>query len=206
MKIKCGDCGAFFGSKIWQSNTKYRQLIWRCNDRYNKNGKHDCKTPHVKESEVKAKFLSAFNRLMKNRDGLIADCRMAQKTLCDVADIEKEIAELDREAEMVEGLVRQAIQSNSREVIDQTEWTERNGVYLNRHAEATKRLGELDKQRADRLGRSQTIQVFIRDIERSQPVITECDESLWAVVIDCVVVGLDGSMTFKFKNGAEITE
>jgi len=204
MRIKCGDCGAFFGSKVWGSNTKYRRIIWRCNDRYNKRGKRDCKTSHVREEDIKVKFLTAFSNLMENRDSIIEDCRQAQKLLCNTTAIESEIAELEREVEVVEGLAKQAIQSNAREVIDQSEWTERNGIYLNRHAEATKRLEELDRQKADRLGRSQTISVFIRNLERSEQVLTEFDESLWAAVIDCVVVGVDGGLTFRFKDGAEI--
>ena len=203
-KIRCGDCGAWFGSKVWQSNTKYRRTIWRCNDRYNKRGKRDCQTSHVREEDVKAKFLTAFNRLMENRDGLTEDCREAQKLLCDTTAIDAEIAELEREVEVVEGLARQAIQTNAREVIDQSEWTERNGVYLKRHADATKRLEELDRQRADRLARSKTIEVFIRNLEKTRQAISEFDEGLWAAVIDCVVVGVDDKLTFRFKNGAEI--
>ena len=142
---------------------------------------------------------------MESRNDLIDDCRQAQKLLCDVTAIETEIAELEREVEVVEGLARQAIQSNAREVIDQSEWTERNGVYLNRHAEATKRLEELDGQKADRVGRSKTIEVFIRNLERTNNAVTEFDESLWSAVIDYVAVGTDGKLTFRFKNGAEIT-
>ena len=203
-KIKCGDCGAWFGSKVWQSNTKYRRIIWRCNDRYNKRGKRDCQTSHIKEDDIMAKFLTAFNRLMENRDGLIEDCRQAQKLLCDTTSIEAEIAELEREVEIVDGLAWQAIQTNAREVIDQSEWTERNGVYLKRHAEATERLEELDKQKSERLGRSKTIEVFIRNLERSKQAVAEFDENLWAAVVDCVVVGVDDGLTFRFKNGTEI--
>ncbi|MDL2205631.1 recombinase family protein [Eubacteriales bacterium OttesenSCG-928-N13] len=204
MRIKCGDCGAFFGSKVWSSNTKYRRIIWRCNDRYNKRGKRDCKTSHVQEDDVKEKFLTAFTRLMENRDSVLEDCRNAQKLLCDTTAVDAEIETLEREVELVEGLARQAIQNNAREVIDQSEWTERNGIYLNRHAEATKRLAELDRQKVERIGRSQTLSVFIRDLVGRDQLLTEFDESLWAVVIDCVVVGLDGRLTFKFKNGMGI--
>jgi DNA invertase Pin-like site-specific DNA recombinase len=204
-KIKCGDCGAWFGSKVWQSNTKYRRIIWRCNDRYNKRGKRDCTTSHVREEDVKAKFLTAFNSLMKKKTGVIEDCREAQKLLCDTTTIDAEITELEGEIEVVEGLARQAIQSNAREVIDQSIWTERNGVYLKRHADATMRLEELDQQRSDRIARTKTIELFIRNLEKTNQVISEFDESLWAAVVDCVVVGTDGSLTFKFKNGAEIT-
>jgi hypothetical protein len=202
-KIKCGCCGGWFGSKVWQSNTKYRTIIWRCNDRYNSPGERKCETAHIREDEVKEKFLTAFNQLMKKRDGLIEDCRQVQKMLCDTAAIETEMAELEREIEVVEGLVKQAIHSNAREVIDQAEWTERNEGFLNRHTEATSRLEELNRQKAERLGRSKTIEVFINNLECSKQVITDFDDNLWAAVVDYVSVGVDGKLTFIFKNGAQ---
>lgn len=204
-RIICGDCGAFFGSKVWQSNTKYRQTIWRCNDRYNKRGKRDCKTSHIKEDGIKVAFVTAFNQLTACRDSLIEDCRTVQAMLCDTTAIDIEIAELEREVEVVEGLARQSIQTNAREVIDQSEWAERNGVYLKRHAESTKRLEELDKQRADRVAKSKTIEVFIRDIEKNKQSIADWDESLWAATVESVTVRIDGKLIFKFKNGSEIT-
>jgi site-specific DNA recombinase len=27
-KIVCGECGSFFGSKVWHSTSKYRRIIW----------------------------------------------------------------------------------------------------------------------------------------------------------------------------------
>lgn len=203
-RIICGDCGAFFGSKVWQSNTKYRQIIWRCNDRYHKRGKRDCKTSHVKENDIKTAFIIAFNQLTACRNSLIEDCRIVQNMLCNTIAIDAEVAELEREVEVVEGLARQAIQTNAREVIDQAEWAERNGIYLKRHAKATIRLEELDKEKEERLAKSKTIEVFIRDIQKQEQTITDWDESLWAATVESVTVGVDGRLTFRFKNGSEI--
>jgi len=33
-KIKCGDCGGWYGSKVWHSNDKYRKVIWQCNHKF----------------------------------------------------------------------------------------------------------------------------------------------------------------------------
>lgn len=203
-KIKCGSCGARFGSKVWQSNTQYRQVIWRCNDRYNKQGQRDCQTSHIKEDDIKAKFITAFNRLMENRDGLLEDCREALELLCDTASLDAEIAEQERELETVEGLARQAIQQNAREAVNQSEWAERSGLYLQRHSEATRRLAELNRQRTDRLGRAKTLTLFIAKLERSGQAITAFDESLWVAVVDYVTVGADGGLAFRFRNGAEV--
>ena len=30
-KLICGDCGGFYGQKVWHSNDPYRKTIWRCN-------------------------------------------------------------------------------------------------------------------------------------------------------------------------------
>ena len=33
-RLVCGDCGNFFGAKVWHSNSKYRQVIWQCNHKF----------------------------------------------------------------------------------------------------------------------------------------------------------------------------
>lgn len=205
-KIKRGDCGAFFGSKAWGSNTPYRRVIWRCNDRYNKRGKRNCKTSHVTEEDVKARFVEAFNKLMANRDSLIDDCRLALATLCDTTQIDAELAELEREVEVVEELSRKAIDENARNPIDQSAWVKRNGVYLKRHDEATERIEELDALKDERIGKSKTIAMFMKSIQQQGPALTEFDESLWAAVIEYVVVGVDGRMTFRFNNEETIIQ
>ena len=191
-KIKCGCCGAWFGSKVWQSNTKYRAIIWRCNDRYKKSAQK-CATPHIKDDVIKAAFPLAFNRFMGNRDNLIADCRTEQKILGDTSAIDTELAELVQEREVLDGLVRKAFQENA-----DTEG------YLQRYTETTNRIDELEKSRAARIGKSRTIGQFIRTMETSEPAISEFDEGIWIAVVDCAVVGMDGKITFCFKNGVEI--
>lgn len=51
-KIKCGDCGGWYSSKIWHSTDRYRKVIYRCNHKYNG---EKCGMPHVTEEEVKAR-------------------------------------------------------------------------------------------------------------------------------------------------------
>ena len=53
-KIKCGDCGGWYGSKVWHSTDQYRKVVYRCNHKYKD---EKCQTPHVTEDEVKALFI-----------------------------------------------------------------------------------------------------------------------------------------------------
>ena len=110
-KIICGECGGFYGSKVWGSNTKYRRKVWRCNEKY-KNAK-PCQTPHITEDEIKHRFLTAFNILMGGRDELLASCRLAQEVLCDCKELGDELEELLREIEVVTELIRKAVCENA---------------------------------------------------------------------------------------------
>ena len=49
-RLVCGDCGNFFGAKVWHSNSKYRQVIWQCNHKFQ--GVCKCQTPHLQESVI----------------------------------------------------------------------------------------------------------------------------------------------------------
>jgi len=55
--IKCGECGSWYGAKVWHSNDKYRKVIYRCNNKYADGCK--CKTPHINEDEKRYAELTA---------------------------------------------------------------------------------------------------------------------------------------------------
>lgn len=209
-RLVCADCGGHFGKKVWGSykgDKTYRKEVWQCNDKYKRRGipGNGCKTPHITEDEIKARFLTAFNRLMESRDGLIEDCRLAQGVLCDTAAIDAELTELQSEIEVVTELSRKAIYENARTAVNQTEWAERNNAYLERHRKASERVDELEASKQERLGKAKVIEGFICDIEKRPLAITEFDEKLWLAVIDNATVERDGGMTFRFRNGTEIT-
>jgi len=209
-RLICADCGGRFGKKVWGSykgDKTYRKEVWQCNDKYKRLGNpgKGCQTPHITEEVIKERFLAAFNQLMHNRDELIEDCRLAQNVFCDTTAIDTELAELFREIEVVTELSRKAIYENARSAVDQKEWTERNNAYLERHHKASKQVDELEAIKRERLGKGKIIEGFIKDIESRPLAIAEFDEKLWLAVIDQVTVNQDGAMTFRFKNGSEVT-
>jgi hypothetical protein len=83
--------GRITNTKVWGS---YKE-VWQCNEKYKRLGSPEkgCQTPHITEEEIKARFLTAFNHMMHDRDGLIEDCRLAQNVLCDTTAIDTELAE-----------------------------------------------------------------------------------------------------------------
>ena len=63
-KIKCGQCGSWYGAKIWHSTTKYRKIVYRCNHKYKG---EKCRTPYITEEEIKALFIERINRFIEER-------------------------------------------------------------------------------------------------------------------------------------------
>lgn len=209
-RIICGECGGWYGKKVWGSykgNKNYRREVWQCNDKYKRPGKpgKGCVTPHITEDDIKARFLTAFNSLMANRDGLIEDCRLAQSILCDCTSIDAELVELHREIEVVTELSRKAIFENARTAQNQYDFNDRNNAYLERHRQATERTLELESERCRRIAKSKTLEGFIRDIGNRPLAISEFDDKLWTAVIEKTTIAADGSMTFRFRNGSEVT-
>lgn len=120
-KVICGDCGGFFGSKVWQSNTKYRKTIWLCNDKYKK-GKERCCTPHITEDEIRDEFVEAFNRLFLIKDEVLENCEEIRKQFSDTSAIDAELQKVADEMEVVTELTRKHIESNARATQNQAEY------------------------------------------------------------------------------------
>lgn len=69
-RIVCGDCGHFYGSKVWHSNDQYRKVVWRCNHKYN--GQKKCTSPHVSQETLECAFEEVMRRMIAQREYVIA--------------------------------------------------------------------------------------------------------------------------------------
>ena len=52
-KITCGECGCFYGSKVWHSNDKYRKVIWQCNHKYRKGYKKNARLRTLRRTRLR---------------------------------------------------------------------------------------------------------------------------------------------------------
>lgn len=72
-KIICGDCGNFYGSKVWHSNSNYRCRVWQCNHRYEQERK--CRTPHLYEHIIRLGFMEIMCNYLLSRPDIISTCQ-----------------------------------------------------------------------------------------------------------------------------------
>ncbi|MEA1960828.1 MAG: hypothetical protein U9N81_06035 [Bacillota bacterium] len=68
--------------------------------------------------------------MMGDRDELLANCRLAQKVLCDCSAIDAELAKLRQEIEIVSELMRKSIYENARVAVNQDEFIEWHSGYM----------------------------------------------------------------------------
>lgn len=200
-RIICGDCGSFFGSKVWNSTNKYRRVIWQCNSKFK--GEHKCETPHFDEETIKARFVDAFNSILADKDCVLEDCRLMQTTLTDCTGIDAEIKSLLEEIDVVTELTKRCIAENSQTAQNQAEYTARYNGFVERYEKAKARVEQLRATKAEREAQADAIGGFMFEVQELD-TLSEFDEKLWLTVIDTVTAYANGRMTFKFQGGTEI--
>lgn len=201
-KVFCGECGGQYGSKVWDSNTEYRRLIWQCNNKYK--GGH-CHTPHLTESEIKAAFLSAFNAILNERSEILAAYNEVIEALTDTSDLDTERGELQNEADVVTELIKKAISENAHKAQDQEEYQHKYEGYCARFEKARNRLAEIEDICLERNAKKVKIQMFMERMGQYAGLVTEFDEELWYSTVDMVTVFENKRMVFTFRDGTQVT-
>ena len=113
----------------------------------NSEGVEKCRTPHLYEDDIKAMFLKAVSELMIDREALIDDGRVLHTAFTDFNAIDKEVAEITSEIDVLSGLVQKLVDENASTTLDQTEYRSRYDGYIDRYDKAKKRLAALQEQR-----------------------------------------------------------
>ncbi len=196
-RIVCGDCGGFYGQKVWHSNDKYRKVVWRCNQKYEK--KKGCGTPTLTEEQLRRLFLKAYSHLMEDREAIAGDCRIMADMLSDTSALDAKIAAAEKE-------MREIVTLNGALLRSQTEdFADKIAEYNERYRKAEVRLEKLQAERSDRITRSKAINMFIEELMRRDCVLEQWDEQLWNLLLEKAFVRADGSVEFVFKGERTVT-
>ena len=198
-RIKCGDCGSWYGSKTWHSTSKYRQKIWQCNHKF----EEKCTTPHLTEEEIQKLFLEAVNKLVKNKKEIISTHKEMAKIIFDTSSLEKEKIELEEELNIVAEQVNDCINENARKVQNQDEYEIRYTSLVNRFNATKVRLDEIKQIIIEKQSKRDEVEDFIQELEK-QELMTEFDKNVWLSMVDYLTVHHDGKIEFTFLDGSQV--
>ena len=201
-KIKCSECGNWYGSKVWHSQDKYRRVIFQCNRKF-KNDKK-CRTPHLTEDEIKDAFVKAVNAVIPEKDELIANTKVMMRTLCDTTELEVEQSRFLTETKMVAEMVKRIVAENKAEAMDQEEYQRRRNELVARYEAARDGYERASGEISDRQGKRKTYMRFIGGLQKLDGFCGKFDEELWTALLDYATVYARDDIRFTFKAGNEV--
>lgn len=202
-RLVCEDCGAFFGSKVWNStDERYRRIIWQCNDKF-KGTK--CSTSHITEQQIKEKFVEAFNRLFQNKNEIVANCETIAAMLTNSTTIDAEITALEQELEIITDMIESGVRQNATKAMNQEEYLHWYEKYSNRYEELAGKIKSLEHDREQKQIRHKQFEEFIVAFKSTPDTLLEFDEQMWITTIDKVRINHNGTCKFMFCNNTEIT-
>lgn len=201
-KIKCAECGGWYGSKVWHSTDKYRRVIYQCNHKF-KDGRK-CSTPHLTEDEIKTAFVKAYSIFLEERDEIIQNTELVISRLTDSTEQEAQKKELEQEIAILVDMVQNCVAENARIAIDQDKYQERYNGLVERYEAAKTKHESICGEIGSRSARAQVLGQFLKRL-KEDGAVTEFDSVLWSDMVDFVTVDSKKQMVFTFKNGAEIT-
>ena len=201
-KIVCADCGCFFGSKVWHSTSKYRRVIWQCNNKFK--GQQLCSTPHLYEDEIKQRFVNTFSIYFHSKDLIIETVQMLIESLSDTSAIDKKIEKLAQELSVIESMNRELVIELAQSAKRPEDYNERRNELTKEYDEKFRKFQKLEQKRIDQLNRAETLQNMVHQLSETKSIIDAFDDSLWRIMIEKVTVFHDNRMIFQFLDGTEI--
>ena len=194
-RLICGDCGAFYGAKVWDSTNKYRRTVWQCNRKYGNTT--TCSTPHLVESEIKERFLHVFHKKYCPGKQLTTDAHLMIKILANQQQIQSEINMVKGELATLKILITA---SEDKCMLNSDNKKLYRG-YLQRDDELSKKLECLIKEKHQNKCKRQAMRKVINEILIRDEPIQYFDDKLWIAAIEYVIVEPCGNMKFIFRDG-----
>ena len=200
-KIRCGQCGEWYGSKTWHSTSKYRRVVWQCNHKYD--GEEKCTTPHLTDDDIKGLFVSAVNQLIGQKDAIISALTASLDIAFDLTALETERTELESEIAVASDLIEKCIYENAHVALDQEEYQKRYDALTARFESAKARYNAVEDTIRSKQSRKATIEAFLTTLAKAD-LVDEFDTALWSGLVDFATVYNKDDVRFTFKNGQEI--
>ena len=200
-RLVCSECGGIYGSKVWQSNTKYRRIVWQCNKKFSQGTR--CKTPHLTDEDIKQLFVDTFNRFYTDRANLNEDYEEIIAILADTKALETKAKALTAECAVIWELLQKCVSDNAHTVQNQKAYNEKYDGLVKRHKTVKSQLDVVHDEIRSRAVKREGITRFLADLNKFGGPLEDFDESLWYATVDTVTIG-ETSATFAFKDDTVI--
>ena len=185
-KLICGNCGEYYGSKLWHSTDQYRERMWQCNNRFRKGS--TCRMPVPSNDEVHEMFVEACVRYAADYPQIGTDRKVLLAALNDGKGSARRIKELEMSIREYDVLLETDALDDSPGRIKKLR---------SQRKQAQKQLEALRAEQRNARGRKRKL----KDMLGALTDQTYRAERLARIVLNKAIVQPDKSIIFEFKDG-----
>ena len=149
---------ATYGSKVWHSTDAYRRVIWRCNGKYI--GEKKCTTPHITQEELEKAFVSVMQRVIREKDTIIATCRELLEGI-DTVELDAEVSWLENEASSIAERLRKLVEENARVRKDQMEYQREYNALTSEYDQVNSRVQAMEDRYRNKEKCRRKLEIFL---------------------------------------------
>ena len=206
-KIICGDCGGYYGSKVWHSTDQYRRVIWQCNGKYARHtpGAQRCTTPHVTENDIINSFMHLMKDIIADKGRIIAACQEAIDTVMVTDDLDRRIASLQDQAMGLGQRIRSLVSDNARTSRSQDGFQAEYEPLNKRFEELTRKISSIQQEKSEKVSRAKRISLFMRMLMEQEESL-DFDPALFTSFVEKVIVSGEKKavlLTFVLRDGSK---
>ena len=168
-----------------------------CNGKYT--GEKKCTTPYVTQDELEKAFVSVMQRMIREKDAIIAACQKKLVGL-DTTELDAEVARLQEKATVIAERLCKLIEENARVRIDQVGYQREYHALANEYDRINAQIQAIEDRNRDKAKSRRKLEIFLGLLEKME-VCEAFEPYTFATMVEKVVVGRDGQMQFFFRNG-----
>lgn len=200
-KIICGECGGFYGAKVWHSTDKYRRVVYRCNHKYS-DGKI-CTTPHFTEEEIKEFVIKGINKVLKCKKEVIENVEYALNKVLDINKLNKEKEQLEKELNLQEEKSKTLIEMNARRTQDQKKYNKEFEELESKYKELKNKYDSVVNRISNLIAHKTELTNFVENLKKQKTLIKEFDGTLFAALVENIIINKENKI-LVLKDGRKI--
>jgi len=147
-----------------------------------------------------------MSEYLSDRERTVSDLQYAQRVLTDTDFIGEDIRGLERDLELLTGMIRVCINGSASNTITEEEYHAKHSELCARFQQTEEKPNGLRQQREQMQNDAIAIGGMLFELTELDTLPITFNEKLWNAAIDRVTVYADGRVVFHFKDGKDIAE
>ena len=156
------------------------------------------------EKEIKEAFVTAFNRLVTEREEIVTNARLVRQTLCDTTALMEEKIKLQQELAVLVEMTEKCIRESARIAQSQEEYQRSYEGLVVRYDVAKARFDEVLETISAKEAQSEQLAVFIKRLKTALSLWQSSTASSGRAWWNVLTVGVDKGLTVVFRDGTAV--